>query len=451
MTNEHNPIAVRISKVQQKWIDSLLGKQDVKLVRWLIHDNDLPLVNGFYKLESSVYSQVNELIVVMLTDFVSADTFAYDISKDWIAEYEKGLKDYPDLPWEEFSLFKEKVGNVMEPRHQDGLLVDLLGSFQKFIPNASRRLFLVGLLPRAVSNYSELNEWLDRLLGQLPRQAGITLIDYQGSELFAGVSRKYGKRSVSIPLENMDMQGAYEELMRQGNAQEPMVMLRCIVVEMGKAAAAKDRSGVHRLGKRMLGIGQASGDAGLWAYACLAYAGFLFSFKDDQVVPLLDKAIVMLEQEGKSGHPGGGTMLLPAYGYKAAYYNLTGHPALAFEWFIKQVTVGLEQNNTFGAVSACKNAIIVAESHSMRERMTEFLDSHFSRFYTLDDEELRPTEMYFIVAFYLKNATGVPAVERKEMRERMTLLFGENWEQRSISKISWFTNPQTLMEDAFRR
>ena len=87
----------------------------------------------------------------------------------------------------------------------------------------------------------------------------------------------------------------------------------------------------------------------------------------------------------------------------------------------------------------------------MRERMTEFLDSHFSRFYTLDDEELRPTEMYFIVAFYLKNATGVPAVERKEMRERMTLLFGENWEQRSISKISWFTNPQTLMEDAFRR
>ena len=52
MTNEHNPIAVRISKLQQKWIDSLSDRKDFRLVRWVIYNDDLPLVNGFYKLES---------------------------------------------------------------------------------------------------------------------------------------------------------------------------------------------------------------------------------------------------------------------------------------------------------------------------------------------------------------------------------------------------------------
>ncbi len=449
MTNEHNPVAVRISKIQQKWIDSLSDKKNVRLVRWLIHDNDLPLINGFYKLESSVYGKINELPVVMLTPFESINTFAYHISKDWISEYEKGLEQYPDLPWQEFSLFKERVGNVTDANHQENLLVELLASYQKFDPRAAERLFLLGIVPRNVDNYEDLNEWLVAFLQQLPPTIGITLIDYQSGELFSPVARKYGKESVTITLEDMDMQGAYTELMRQGNPSEPIVMIRCIVIEIGKAAAANDRNKVHLLGKKMLEIGQNSADITLWAYACLVYAGFLFSFKDEQIIPLLDKAIQILEQEGTRSVAG--TMLLPAYGYKAAYYNFTGHHEQAFNWFIKQVATALEQNNLFGAISACKNAIIVAESHSLRGRMTEYLHDNFNRFYSPGDEELRPTEIYFIVAFYLQNAAGLPNEERKEMKERMILLFGNNWEERSITKINWFTDPQNLMEDAFSR
>ena len=32
-----------------------------------------------------------------------------------------------------------------------------------------------------------------------------------------------------------------------------------------------------------------------------------------------------------------------------------------------------------------------------------------------------------------------------------SVFFGENWEERSIAKINWFTDPQNLMEDAFSR
>ena len=449
MTNEHNPIAVRIFRIQQKWMDSLREKRDFKFVRWLIHKDDLPLVNGFYKLESSSYGKISELPVVMLTDFECPETFAYHICKDWIAEYERALKQYPNLPWQEFELFKERIKGIRDIHHQEGLVVDLLSSYHKFIPNATDRVLLLGIVPRIVSNYRDLNEWLDRLLQQLPPKIGITMIDYQEGEIFSFLAQKYSKESVSITLENMDMQGAYTELMRQGNPHEPIVMIRCLVIEMGKAAAAKEQRQVHILGKKMLEIGQASGDTNLWAYTCLVYAGFLFAFKDEQIIPLLDKAILMLEQERKGATPEGGVMLLPAYGYKAAYYNFIGQHDLAFKWFIRQVTTGLEQNNIFGAISACKNAIIVAESHSMREQMTEFLHGTFSRFYSLCDEELRPTEIYFVVAFYLQNAPELSNGERKEMRERMISLFGENCEKRSIAKISWFSNPQTLMEDAF--
>lgn len=451
MMNEHNPIASRISKLQQTWMANLRGRKGFKLVRWLIHTDDLPLVNGFYKLESSVYGKINEVPVVMLTDFESPGTFAYCLSKDWITEYEKALKEYPDLPWEEFSLFKERVQGIEDINHQEGLLLDLLTSYQKYIPDGSERVLLLGIVPRNVSTYKDLNKWLDKLLAQLPPNIGITLIDYKGSEVFSLVTEKHIKESVTITLDDMDMQGAYMELMRQGDPQEPAVMIRSIVIEMGKAAAAKEQGKVHDIGKRMLEIGQASGDTGLWAYTCVVYAGFLFAFKDEQVIPLLDKAILMLEQERKNDKPENSALLLPAYGYKAAYYDFIGKHELAFKWFVQASDIALELNNLFGAVSACKNAVIVAERHSLRYKMMEWLDEKFRLFYSLGDEELRPTEIYFVVAFYLQNAPGLSHKEREDMMERMVRLFGENWEKRSIAKISWFSNPQTLMEDAFSR
>ncbi|MCD7850345.1 MAG: hypothetical protein LUH63_11770 [Parabacteroides sp.] len=90
MLNEHNPIAVRISKLQDKWIESLSVNRDARIIRWLIQSNDLPLVNAFYRLESSPYSKIDEVPIVMLTDFESSETLPISYLKIGLMNMKKG-------------------------------------------------------------------------------------------------------------------------------------------------------------------------------------------------------------------------------------------------------------------------------------------------------------------------------------------------------------------------
>ncbi|WP_122330599.1 hypothetical protein [Bacteroides fragilis] len=449
MTNEHNPMAVRISKIQNRWMESLREKKNVKIVRWCIHATDLPLVNGFYKLESSSYRKIDELIVVMLTDFESSETFAYNLLKDWVAEYGKELEKCANLPWDDFHLYKERVDNLKDVNYQEKLLVELLKSYQKFIPNPLNRMFLLGILPRNLSTYEELNDWLDKFVALLSENIGITLVDYTGSDVYSSLIKKWKKDSVTIELDDMDISGAYAELMQQGNPHDPNQQIRMLVIEMGKAASKKKQKEIHVLGSRMIEIGQVSGDVNLWTYAYLVYAGFLFEFKDEQIISLLDKGIYIQKNALAAGILDKVTMLLPLYGYKASYYNFTKQYEKAFQCFALEVTTACEMNDMLGAISASKNAIIIAENHAMAYKMIELLQPLFPRFYALSDEELRTTEFFFIVFYYLHHSEEISKEEYHKIEDRMVFLFGDNWEKRSISKIGIFSNPQTIMEDAF--
>lgn len=449
MLNEHNPIAVRISKLQDKWIESLSVNRDARIIRWLIQSNDLPLVNAFYRLESSPYGKIDEVPIVMLTDFESSETFAYKLSQDWVNEYEKGLKQYPNLPWKEFSLFKERLSNMSDPNYQEDFLADLLISYQKFIPDPVRQKLLLGIVPRNISTYGELNKWLDLFLDKLSPDMGITLIDFTEGEVFSWLIQKRETEALSIKLCDMDMQGAYAELMQQGNPNNPDVQIRMLVLEMGKAAAKKDQKEIHRLGAKVINIGQISGDTNLWAYVYLIYAGFLFEFRDDQIIPLLDKAIAISKRSVCSDKSQNSAVLIPLYGFKASYYNFIKRYNEAFEWFIYQAEIALEQNNMYAAISACKSSIIIADRHSMKNKMISFLQKVLKIFFALEDDILKMTEMYFLVSFFLKNSTDIATAEEQEMRMRMDMLFGKNWEKRSVTRFGIFSNPQTIMENAF--
>ncbi|RHH07915.1 hypothetical protein DW228_18450 [Bacteroides fragilis] len=442
-------MAVRISKIQNRWMESLREKKNVKIVRWCIHATDLPLVNGFYKLESSSYRKIDELIVVMLTDFESSETFAYNLLKDWVAEYGKELEKCANLPWDDFHLYKERVDNLKDVNYQEKLLVELLKSYQKFIPNPLNRMFLLGILPRNLSTYEELNDWLDKFVALLSENIGITLVDYTGSDVYSSLIKKWKKDSVTIELDDMDISGAYAELMQQGNPHDPNQQIRMLVIEMGKAASKKKQKEIHVLGSRMIEIGQVSGDVNLWTYAYLVYAGFLFEFKDEQIISLLDKGIYIQKNALAAGILDKVTMLLPLYGYKASYYNFTKQYEKAFQCFALEVTTACEMNDMLGAISASKNAIIIAENHAMAYKMIELLQPLFPRFYALSDEELRTTEFFFIVFYYLHHSEEISKEEYHKIEDRMVFLFGDNWEKRSISKIGIFSNPQTIMEDAF--
>ena len=54
MNTEHNPIAVLVSKIQQKWNEEVHPSAEYKLVRWIIRSEQARLYEGFLKLDEEV-------------------------------------------------------------------------------------------------------------------------------------------------------------------------------------------------------------------------------------------------------------------------------------------------------------------------------------------------------------------------------------------------------------
>ncbi len=134
MNNQHNPIAQRINYLQDFWIQQRALKPNAQFIRWLIEEPDLPLVNGFYKLESSPHGKIAETIVVMLTDFQSLETFSYQLAKDWIVAFKKDAEKYPELQWQALDGLEASFNKLSTTSGQqaDAFLVKLLTQFKAF-------------------------------------------------------------------------------------------------------------------------------------------------------------------------------------------------------------------------------------------------------------------------------------------------------------------------------
>jgi hypothetical protein len=441
MANEHNPVALRINHIQEKWIRTVREKKNFKIVQWLLsNEDDLPLLNGFYQIESSPRKKMEEVLVVMFTNFENPDTYSYEISKSWIEEYEKSLKKYPDLPWQEFFLFKERIEQIESPVRQGELLVDILSSYQRSIPLKQTKL-VVGIIPRKVFDYKKLNQWLNNLVKILPENVAITLTDYRKNNFYLPLISQNKEYSLSILLEDMNIKDTYGSLINQGKTNDPQVQFRACAMELGKAASRGNRKEVHQWGEKLLDIGQSTANKILWASAHLMYAGFLFTFKDGKILTLLNKG-KKISKSVLPDDPAVMGTLLQLYNYTASHYSMSGKHETALQEFLEGARLALEYKDIPAAISACKNAILLAERYFMKSTVSQFLETAFPKMYTLEDSRLKATEFPFIAHYHLSHSKKISDEQYEEINERMIKLFGNHWRKQSLSKTG--SSPGTL-------
>ncbi len=435
MNNEHNPIAIRINRIQESWKDQIQNN-NYKVVRFLLDDeDDLPLINGFYKLESSIHRSIDEVLVVMLTDFENSKEYSYRLAKDWILEYEKSLSKYPDLPWTEFTTYKDKILLANPNLLQGHLLIEMLASYKKSIPFPTENL-RIGIVPRKIYSYPDFAKWIEKFALQLPQDIGIVLTDYTQNLYYSSVMNNTNFSSYSLHIESQNMKGAYQEIIRSGNPSDPQVKFNNCMLEMGKKASAQNKNGVHHWGKKLLEVGQSTGDKGIWASAHLIYAGFLFGFKDLSIQPLLDKGIKICYSQLKNNDTSSLGILLQLYNYKASYYSIEGNSSKAWEWFIKSTQEAMKFQHYMEAISSCKNAIIIAEKNFMKSDMNQYLENGiFKELYKQDDEFIKATEFNYIANYYLSNSPTLTQEEYQTIDQRLIRLYGKKWRHQAYSNL----------------
>jgi len=428
MNHEHNPVAVRISRLQEKWSEVTESKPHYNLARWVIYNEDIDFLNGFLKLESSAQGRLEEIFVVLFTPFTSHETFAKNIVSDWLDMYKQGLGESPQHPVWAIEYFKDKLDNLPENDTGEELLREMLHDFSRYASQDSRNL-VVTLLPRSISSNSGYAKWIGDFLtsGDFSQSIKFAIVDYAGHDYFAALHDNDKIVTLPINMPDLNMRGAVSELAAMGDPNDPQVQFRVCMTKMGEATGKNQRAQLDHWGAKLLEAGQRTGNQGTYASAYLIFAGFLMHFPaKEETLMMLFKAETIAKRAVKEDAKNV-VILIQIYGYMGALASMHSEHKEALGYFIKQAELAKEYNLPVNAISAYKTIIYLCHTHGYTEEYAQNVAEGYKTGFLISDDELGVTDFAFIAYHYIELNHYTHPEDVKVLNERMERLFGENW------------------------
>lgn len=437
--NEHNPIALAISLLQEKWHHSVKNP-DYKLVRWVIEKENIDIFKGFLKLESTPHGSLEQTLIVMFTPFESLYGFARSLAGDWLELFEQEMQQGSLPPWEDLAVFKEQLTTLSADANYEGqdsvFFAGLLKSFKQY--EGKKTKLVVGLMPYGVTDHKHYNQWLRSMLDLLPDGVALMTVDYDGQEHQTRLFDKDHPERMSISAVGLyDAGGIYKQLATAGNPGDPQVVFRTCMFEMGQAAKNGNKPGLYHWGDKALLATQGSGDKLFWASAHIVYAGFLFGFKDTgKIEELIDNGIRICEQflDDESKKLAAAGLLAQLFGYKAAYLSIQKKYTESIRCFEQQAAILVAHDQAVLSLGAFQNALLVAGKHQ-RGKVREIAEKGFTVGYPLEDDLLRTSGFPLIAYYYLEYGLADEHLKDR-IEKRMGHLYTEEWKRNARKHLA---------------
>lgn len=428
MNHEHNPVAIRISKLQKIWAEATEKVPGYNLARWVIHNEDVDFLNGFLKLESTSHGNVDDIFVVLFTPFGSKETFAKMLISDWLDMYKQGLEEEPQPNAWNFDTYREKLNNLSQGDVGASLLIEMLHDFSKYASGETRAL-VVTLIPRSISENDAYAKWISAFIGRndFAYSVKFAIVDYAEHNYFESVNTIDNRKVITVAPPNLDMRGAVNELAAMGNPNDPQVQFRTCMMKMGEATGNNKRQELDYWGLKLIDAGQRSGDQSMFASAHLIYGGFLMHFPArEETQQMLQKAEAIAKRavQQDANHI---IILIQIYGYMGALASMHNEHMEALGYFIKQANLSKEHNQLANAISAYKTIIYLCHTHGFAAEYLEHLQNGYLLGLELTDDDLSVTDYSFIAYHYIDAYHYKLPDETAALRQRMENLFGVNW------------------------
>lgn len=418
--NEHNPIAQLVMKIQQAWVEKVAGNPNLHFVRVLIKPEESRVYEGFCKLESSPHGRLPEVFVTQLTAFEDTDTFSGNLVRDWLSEYDKSNEIVQNANF----IWDSQPYRSTELYKQDELLIAMLDSFHK----ALSRDLVLALIPRQVSNTIHLKNWITHLLKKgIPSGVKIMLIDHVGNEQFTIADKQFPGMICNLHVP-MDLSDAIQKLAGQGDPNNPEIMLRKCVFEMGNALKDKDVKRLHKWGQQALDCTQRSGNKGLFATAHIMYAGLLFHFKREPQIPqLLERGLRVAKQGMLQKDPACLPLVVQFYGYQAAYAQIRRRFSEAIPLYIQQAEFAEQQQLQTASLNAWYQAAELCRRKDA-SRYYEVLEKGYKAGVNLSDDEISASIYIYILRDYYEYVFSNKQTDIiHDIDTKMGRIFGAEW------------------------
>jgi len=453
MSNEHNPIAQLITRIQQTWLEEVTSDTKCKLIRVLISPDETKLYQGFLQIESSPHGRLPELFIVFLTPFHSKDSFSLDIIKSWFEAYDqddktidKFRKENPGYAWD-YDYFKTKISQ--REVDADKLLLEMLSSFYSAIRMPGKKLLLT-LMPYIVNNIKGYEQWLKSISNKgIPENVQICIFDYVEQKYFDKLFDQDISHGKTIRIK-LNLDEAINQLIEAGDPKLPEVQLRKCMLKMADASKTKNLEKFNHWGNHCIALMTGSKIKSLMATAYLIYGSMLFNFKIyEEIEKILQKGLKIAEAGSASGDSACKNLIPLFYGYIASNYQLSKRNRLAIEWFCKQAS--LHEQNAFPvqAITAYWQAAYLAKEHEAL-KYESILVSAYNLGSNLKKEEAEFSQYCYIGLDYYHLLISKGKIDlSEEVNIRLSDVYGKDWKESTKQKVKslhtkYSTNPETV-------
>ena len=428
INNEHNPIAIRISNVQDLWIESREKFPDAKIYYLVCGPTDYQIVEGFIRLEASEHGCTSDIIVGFKVDYDDKTDFYKFLIKAWIDSFSMDVEKNPDWDWADFSSFKSELTSVssLSADKLRDLYIRLVTSFKTFVGNDN--LLGITLFISRIGDVEALNEVIKDIAERLPAGVALILIDYKKREVYDILLSEMKGKICLIDIPNQNMTGAYKEIATQGNPQDPNVKYRKCLFELGEAASKGNKDEAKKLGHELIRLSREIGGTAFMASSYLMFGGFMVKFHREAGFchDLFDKGIALVlpkyhdEQDCAQ-------ILLQLYNYKGTVHSYNKDITEAIKQFMTAVKIAKEVNMKTEVVNEYNYALLMVLK---KDRLTyePILNEAFEYGYSFSDEDLKIINLSFIASTYLDKTYSLDSSKRDEISKRMSDLYGEDWQ-----------------------
>ncbi|WMJ71880.1 hypothetical protein RCC89_01650 [Cytophagaceae bacterium ABcell3] len=404
MNNEHNPIALKINKIQNKWIAEASPLKECKLVRWLLKDDQPRLFEGFLRLEASASGALPEVVVTMLMPFEGACGHSKKVMKDWLKELGKDENLVQSLENSGYSYFGSlsKFEVLLEDKDVDGdrLFVDFLSDFQGAACNGLK--LALALYPQLVSDVKDYTQWLDNLLKVgLPEDVLFMVFDFADERYFDKLVHKYPEQTKTLYVStggDEDNGGAGMDT--PSGPADPEVRFRECVLKMSDAVNDNNLSVVKQWGQKGLEVAQSTGSAYFLSVASLTYGAMLFNFKETgEIKTLIERGLVLARKGLDAGDNACQQLLVTGQGYMAACCQIEGKKSMAAAIFEEQGDLAVQYGMPVQALTAWWQAADLYKEKD-KEKHALLLEKAYRTGAALKPEELEASCMAYIAFDY---------------------------------------------------
>ncbi|TDH26437.1 hypothetical protein EXU57_10090 [Segetibacter sp. 3557_3] len=433
MSQQHNPIANLITKIQQHWIKEVSSDPNSRIVQWLIDPGEVKLYHAFLQLESTRAGELPEMIVAQITPFQSADTFSAAIAATWMDAYVRDTtlaKTGNDCG--NFRLPNSPEYHLQPFRREQDLLYLLKAFRQNFLPG---RKLTLALLPDHISSLNAYEQWM-HLVKKSCITDGITFVAFvprntRNADGFPDDSPSVIK-TISLSL---DLEGSINKIATSGDPLNPEVHLRNHLFKMSKAVQNNSLTGLRTAGASCLSYQLRFGNMALIATAHIIFAGMLFNFKTYQdIESTLQKGLRFAKRGMQLGDQSCKPLIVQCYGHLAACNQLNNNRQDAILNYQQQASFASNCGLHLQAITAWQQAATLAKDHDHLLHL-QLLEEAWDFSKQMPVAELSHSDFYAIgLALFDRMQEQKQYAAADEVGNRMTEVYGPGWEAKTRQK-----------------